>query len=109
MQAVLERLADAAERQAAAAEGLTEIAKDERLVMVEPGPSICPNCGTPNPVVTPLADNGGSGKVDSFVLIAETHCCNRTVYGIPREWALVLTEGEVRMLADTKGGTDNDR
>lgn len=92
----------ALERQATASEKLLELAEREEIVGVEPGPSVCPNCGALNPEVTPLQD-GGSGPLDTFVLMVETHCCNKTMYCIPDAWLIVRHKDEATSLMEMKG------
>lgn len=93
---------NALERTAKAQEDLLELAKDE-VVTIERGPSICPGCGKPNPEITQLAVDG-SGKIDEFVLMAETHCCNKTIYGIPDAWSLVRDKTEAIAFMEMKKG-----
>jgi hypothetical protein len=100
----LAALVVAVERQATAAEKLLELAEREELVGVEPGPSVCPGCGRLNPEITPL-QNDGSGPLDNYVLIAETHCCNSTVYCVPDTWSVVTHKDEALSLLHMKGRT----
>lgn len=84
----------ALERNAKAGERLVEIAEREQIeFQMEPGPPICPQCGKSNPTITQLADDG-SGPLAQFVLVAETHCCNATIYGVVEGWQLFIRPEE---------------
>ena len=83
---LLIRIAKAIEEQAEATKTLVEIAKADieraELAEQEPGPSICPVCGTVNPVLH-VSQEEGSGPVDQFVIVGTTECCKRNIYAVP--------------------------
>jgi hypothetical protein len=85
------RLVEALERSADASEKLLSIAEQEQLVMTEPGPPVCPNCGKVNPTVTQL-EADGAGPLGEFVMVAECHHCNRTIYAVPIGFDTVTTK-----------------
>jgi hypothetical protein len=104
----MDRLIAAVERNAEATEQMLTLAKEEQIVMAEPGPPVCPFCGKLDPEVTELG-SGGSGKLSEFVIRAETHCCNRILYALPVGWDTTTTP---EMAADIqtikKGGMSRE-
>jgi hypothetical protein len=99
---LIERGVKALERLAGANEEIIKIANEEKFT-VEEGSSTCPYCGKLNPEVTQLG-SGGSGPVSEFVLVAETHCCNRTVYCVPVSIQILPNEAMQQL---QKGGNEN--
>jgi hypothetical protein len=75
---------------------------EEEVVQEGAPPSVCPFCGTENPTVSQLGI--GAGPVDEFVLIGETHCCNRTVYGVPVQMLIAPDRTTVDELQIAKKG-----
>lgn len=73
----------ALERNAEATEEMLKIANSEQLVTQEPGPPVCPHCGKVDPEITDVSESGGSGFLSGFVIVGETHCCNKTLYAVP--------------------------
>lgn len=69
-------------RNADATEKMVELAQAEPTFMIETGPPVCPHCGRLNPEVTDVGA-GGSGPLGDFVMVGETHCCNKTLYAVP--------------------------
>ena len=86
------RKVEAMERLAIATENMLKLAEREEMVMMEPGPTQCPGCGVPNPEITQL-QAGSSGRIDEYVLIGETKCCNRVIYAVPTSFS-AFTERE---------------
>ena len=69
-------------------------------------PSECPICGKTNPTVTQL--RLGSGPVDDFVLVGETHCCDKTVFAVPVQMLIVPNIEAVTDLQSTLKGGNHD-
>lgn len=104
----MDRLIAAVERNAEATEQMLALAKEEQIVMAEPGPPVCPHCGKLDPEVTEL-DAGGSGQLSDFVMRGETHCCNRILYALPLGWDTTTTpEMAADILTIRKGGKTHD-
>jgi hypothetical protein len=91
----LERMADALEKLAA-----------DPDVEIDAGPAFCPHCGTLNPVVTVL-NTDGAGNLEDFILVAECHECNHTMYGVVESWSMfnshVALEADIAL---RKGGSN---
>lgn len=95
----------ALERLAGANEEIIRLANEEPIV--ENGPPVCPHCGKLNPSVTQL-NAGGSGPLNDFQLVGETHCCNRQVYCVP---VAIVAFPKQEMANDAKfqmGGSNDD-
>jgi hypothetical protein len=82
----IKRVVIALERSADANEKLLEIANNEQLILDE-GPVVCPHCGAQDPIVTPR-EEGGSGPLSEFVVIADTNCCARVIYAVPSSYVV---------------------
>jgi hypothetical protein len=65
-------------------------------------PSECPNCGKMNPVVTQL--RLGAGPVDEFVLVGETHCCNKAVFAVPVQMVIAPNIEAAKEIQEIKKG-----
>jgi hypothetical protein len=87
VEAMVDRIVEALERNAIATEKMLAIAENEQI-QFEQGPPICPGCGRPNPTVTQLET--GSGPLAEFVMKAETHCCNHVIYAVPVGFSTTL-------------------
>lgn len=102
----IDKLIAAVERQAEATEQMLTIAREEQITMAEPGPPVCPHCGKLNPTVTQIGETSGSGELSEFVMQAETHCCNRSIYCVPIGWDTTThVELALDILKMRKGGT----
>lgn len=87
-----DRLIAVLTRQAAAAEELIVLAKEEREIItaVESLPN-CPHCGSLNPVIR---NEGGVGKMSEFVLIATCQACNNVFLATAPRWVTFKDKGE---------------
>ena len=106
----MDALISAVERNAVATEDMLKLAKEEQLVMQEPGPAICPHCGKLDPVITELQQQGeaGSGPLSEFVIAGETHCCNRVIYAVPVAFDCLPDLNLVADFLKMKGGSAHD-
>jgi hypothetical protein len=86
----------------AIAESLEKMASAPPLEMVEPSPLFCPHCGTVNPEIQILSDEG-KGKSSEFLLMAQCLTCHKTIYGIPMGWSVFSTADEVRSVTGGNG------
>lgn len=96
-------LVEAVTRQAEAGEALLALAKEEQIVMAEAGPPVCPHCGALDPMVTETGA-GGEGPLSHFVMVGETHCCNKPIYAIAEGWVTVPNQDLAVAYLSTKGG-----
>lgn len=103
MKELLTQAVDALNRSANATEKMLELASKETATLAEPGLPVCPHCGQLNPVVTQLGA-GGSGPIADFVLMAETHCCNKTVYAVPLSFDTFVNKEMALAWLSEKGG-----
>lgn len=69
-------------------------------------PSVCPFCETQNPTVTQLGV--GVGPVDEFVLVGETHCCNKTVFCVPVQMLIAPNRSALDEIQGAKKGGNHD-
>lgn len=101
---MIERAVDALERNAEATEKMLALAQTDVAEMAEVGPPVCPHCGRLNPVVTQLGADG-AGPLGDFVMVAETHCCNRTLYAVPHAFDTAISLDLAQaLLNERKGG-----
>lgn len=101
---LLTQVVKALERSAEATENMLALATAETEATMEPGPPVCPNCGRVDPVVTQIQE-GGEGRLSEFVIVGETHCCNKTVYAVPAGLDTFLhAEMAVAWMNERKGG-----
>jgi len=100
----MDALVAAVLRNAEATEAMLALAKEEQIVMSEPGPPQCPHCGKLDPEITELGEKGGSGKLSEFVIAGETHCCNRPIYAIPIGFDTTVSLEMVQDIMTMKGG-----
>src|SRR4051812_5452577 len=99
------KIKEPAERIAVALERMVEMTKQEIESQGQEGapPSECPHCGMLNPTMTQL--RLGSGPVDDFVLVGETHCCNKTVFAVPVQMVIAPNvEAALEIQSIKKGG-----
>lgn len=80
-----EKLLQHTERIAVANERLIELATEERSVAEQPGPPFCPHCQTLNPDVR---NEGGSGLMADFVLVAQCGNCSKMIFAVPESWLI---------------------
>jgi hypothetical protein len=90
----VDRIVVALERTAKANERLIELATEERDTGDSIfGPPFCPHCGAFNPSV---ANEGGTGAMAEFVLIATCGNCSKVFYAFPQGWLAFQTKDEAR-------------
>jgi len=88
------RLVEATERSAKANEELIRLATEERDTGESIfGPPFCPHCGTFNPSVS---NEGGTGAMAEFVLIATCGNCKKVFFAFPQGWLAFQTKDEAR-------------
>jgi hypothetical protein len=104
-------MAVALERSAKASEDLLAIAEKEQMSFeVEPGPPVCPSCGTLNPTVR-TQERADSGPLAEVAFEFETECCHSRLYAIPDGWIMTTNRSEaiemIRERAAVASGSRN--
>lgn len=86
-------------------ESLEKLASDPEIE-VEAGPAFCPHCGTMNPQVT-IMPTEGAGRLLEFVLVAECHHCNHTLFGIVESWSMFTSSEALQADLNERAGVSN--
>lgn len=95
----IKRIANALEKAASAQEKLNELAVQENEQDVL-APGFCPHCAKINPVVR---SEGGSGRMNDFVLVAACEECGKVIYAVNNGFTVFSSrEGAEALLEERK-------